>query len=120
MKEHISYIREKLSNIPNFIDTTSQTHYLVWIAMMDINDEFMKIITPKFLSEKTIFNIVKRIELLLDSICEITARHITLKVIAYYSSLFLSLETYLIDNELFESCKNLSIFTNIYYQKSPI
>lgn len=120
MKEHIKYIKNKLDTIPNFIDTTSQSHYLIWLTMLDINDNIIKIINPNILTEKIIFKINLRIEALLDSIYESAPGHIELKIMAHYSNFFLRLEKYLIDNELFESCRNLQIFTMIYYKKSPL
>lgn len=120
MKEHISYIREKLSNIPNFIDTTSQTHYLIWLAMLDINDEIIKIISPNILSERVINKINIRIVSILDNISEIAPGHIELKIMAHYSNFFLRLENYLLENELYESCRNLQIFNICYYKKNPI
>lgn len=120
MKENIKYIKEKLTQIPNFIDTTSQTHYVIWGSMVEINEQLIKLITPNILTEKQVFKICMKVNMLLDNLSEISPGHIELKIIAYYSKLLLKLESYCIDNELFESCANIKNYTNVYYQKNPI
>ena len=120
MKIHIKYIKNKLDTTPDFINTGTMSNYLTWLAMLDINDNIVKLITPKLLTEKVIYKIYQNIEEAFETITEITPGHIELKIVAHYSSFFLKLENYLIKEELFESCSNLQKFTEIYYKKSPI
>jgi hypothetical protein len=104
-----------LTTIPYFIDTKSREHHLLWLSMLDIKDFLQKLITNHFLDESTIFTILTKINKILDSISELVARHIELKVIAYYSKLFIYLEDIFLENELYESLQNLKTFTNMYY-----
>lgn len=121
MREFKNEIKSKLINIPSFIDTTNSTHYLLWQnGMLSINSELLKLISPKVLTEKTIFKIYLNINEILDEITTIVPPHIQLKVIAYYSKLFLYLEDKCIQYEFFESAANVKKYVDLYYQINPI
>jgi hypothetical protein len=113
LKKHIS---GKMVNIPNWIDTSSSLHHLIWNnGILSINAELLKLITNTILSEKTIFRIYVNITELLDSMSEITSNELQLRVVAYYSKLLMFLQDITIEEEAFESAANIKRFTDIYY-----
>jgi hypothetical protein len=118
LKKHIS---GKMVNIPNWIDTTSSLHHLIWNnGILSINAELLKLITNTILSEKTIFRIYVNITELLDSMSEITSNELQLRVVAYYSRLLMFLQDICIDEERYEAAANVRNFTDIYYNITPI
>jgi hypothetical protein len=118
LKKHIS---GKMVNIPNFIDTTSSLHHLIWQSgIQSINSELLKLITNSILTEKAVFKIYTNITDLLDNMSEITSVELQLKVIAYFSKMLLYLEDITIEYEFYESTANIKRFTDIYYVITPI
>jgi hypothetical protein len=118
LKKHIS---GKMVNIPNWIDTTSSLHHLIWNnGILSVNAELLKLITNTILSEKTIFRIYVNITELLDSMSEITSNELQLRVVAYYSRLLMFLQDICIDEERYEAAANVRNFTDIYYNITPI
>jgi len=108
-------------NIPNWIDTTSSLHHLIWNnGILSVNAELLKLITNTILSEKTIFRIYVNITELLDSMSEITSNELQLRVVAYYSRLLMFLQDICIDEERYEAAANVRNFTDIYYNITPI
>jgi hypothetical protein len=113
LKKHIS---GKMVNIPNWIDTSSSLHHLIWNnGILSINAELLKLITNTILSEKTIFRIYVNISELLDNMSEITSNELQLRVVAYYSKLFIFLQDITIEEERYEAATNVRNFTDIYY-----
>jgi hypothetical protein len=118
LKKHIS---GKMVNIPNWIDTTSSLHHLIWSAgIQSINAELLKLITNSILTEKAVFKIYTNITELLDNMSEITSVELQLKVITYFSKMLLYLEDITIEYEFYESTANIKRFTDIYYVITPI
>jgi hypothetical protein len=118
LKKHIS---GKMVNIPNWIDTSSSLHHLIWNnGILSINAELLKLITNTILSEKTIFRIYVNISELLDNMSEVTSNELQLRVVAYYSKLFIFLQDITIEEERYEAATNVRNFTNIYYNITPI
>jgi len=118
LKKHIS---SKMTNVPNFIDTTSSLHHLIWGAgIQSINAELLKLITNSILTEKVVFKIYTNITELLDNMSEITSVELQLKVMVYFSKMLLYLEDITIEYEFYESTANLKRFTDIYYVITPI
>ena len=118
LKKHIS---GKMVNIPNWIDTTSSLHHLIWNnGILSVNAELLKLITNTILSEKTIFRIYVNITELLDSMSEITSNELQLRVVAYYSRLLIFLQDICIEEERYEAAANVRNFTDIYYNITPI
>jgi uncharacterized protein YerC len=118
LKKHIS---GKMVNIPNWIDTTSSLHHLIWQSgIQSINAELLKLITNSILTEKAVFKIYTNITDLLDNMSEITSVELQLKVIAYFSKMLLYLEDITIEYEFYESTANIKRFTDIYYVITPI
>jgi len=114
LKKHIS---SKMTNMPNFIDTTSSLHHLIWSAgIQSINAELLKLITNTILTEKVVFRIYTNITDLLDNMSEITSVELQLKVIAYYSKMLLYLQDITIEEERYEAAANVRNFNDIYYQ----
>jgi hypothetical protein len=118
LKKHIS---GKMVNIPNWIDTSSSLHHLIWNnGILSINAELLKLITNTILSEKTIFRIYVNITELLDNMSEVTSNELQLRVVAYYSKLFIFLQDITIEEERYEAATNVRNFTDIYYNITPI
>ena len=117
IKQLKNEITKKMVNIPNWLDTTSSLHHLVWHSgIQSINSELLKLITNTILTEKTVFRIYTNITDLLDNMSEITSVELQLKVIVYVSKMLLYLEDITIDYEFYESTANLKRFNDIYYQ----
>jgi hypothetical protein len=120
-RELKGFVSSKMTNIPNFIDTTSSLHHLIWQdGVLSISSELLKLITNTILSEKTIFRIYVNINELLDAMSEITSNELQLKVIAYLSRLLLWLQDISISEECYEVAANVRNFTSIYYNINTI
>jgi hypothetical protein len=117
IKEAKSEIMRNMVNIPKWIDTTSSLHHLVWHqGILVVNDEVLKLVTRSILTEKIVFKIYTNITALLDNLYEITSTELQMKILVYFSKLFIYLEDFTLENELFEITANLQRFTDLYYQ----
>lgn len=121
IKELKSIISIKLSSIPPFIDTTSSLHHLVWHnGILNINSELLKLITSRILSEKIVFRIYTYISDMFDNISELISNEMHLRIIAYYSKMFIYLENICIREENYEAAANIKRFCDIYYNINTI
>ena len=116
MKQFKKDIIYELSKLPNWLDTTTSLHHLVWHSGMNsISNELLKLITTQILTEKTIFRIVQNVNELIDELSELTPQHIYIKIIAYYSKFLIYIEMISIEKEHYEVTENFKKFTDIYY-----
>ena len=83
--EFKKYIKGELCIIPEWIDTKSSLHHLIWFDTMGlINGEILKLITNNILSERVIFRIVTNINDCLDMLDEITDSDTKMNITTYY------------------------------------
>ena len=118
IKDFRAFILRKLMNIPDFINTTSSLHYIIWNSLSDINTIMMRLISNSVMRETTITKLVDIINDIFDDIYDITPYDLQINIIAYFSTVRLWLEKISIRYEFFESAANLKRFDSIYYQNN--
>lgn len=120
LKEVKSYMSDKMINIPEFINSTSSIHYLVWNSLCEINSILLKLISNSIIREATICKLVEKTNLILDDMYDIIPNGLQMNVIAYFSKMVIWLERVCIHNELYEAAANIKRYDNIYHKISPI
>lgn len=116
IKQLKNEITKKMVNIPNWLDTTSSLHHLVWQSgIQSINSELLKLITNNLISEKAIFRIYLNITESLDTLSEIITPELQTRIIVHFSKTLLYLEEVTIDNESYEATANIKKLTDLYY-----
>jgi hypothetical protein len=118
LKEFRAFVLKKLMNIPDFINTTSSTHFIIWNSLCDINTIMMRLISNSVMKETTITKLVDIVNDIFDDIYDITTYDLQINIIAYFSTVRLWLERISIKYELFETAANLKRFESIYYQNN--
>lgn len=118
IKEFRAFVLRKLINIPDFIDTTSTSHYIIWNSLYDINTIMMRLISNSIMRETTITKLVDTVNEIFDDIYDITPYDLQINIIAYFSTVRLWLERISIRYEFFESAANIKRFDTIYYQNN--
>jgi|688.fasta_scaffold301707_4 hypothetical protein len=118
IKDFRAFILRKLMNIPDFINTTSSLHYIIWNSLSDINTIMMRLISNSVIRETTITKLVDIVNDIFDDIYDITPYDLQINIIAYFSTVRLWLEKISIRYEFFESAANLKRFDSIYYQNN--
>jgi hypothetical protein len=118
IKEFRAFVLKKLMNIPDFINTTSSTHFIIWNSLCDINTIMMRLISNSVMRETTIIKLVDIVNDIFDDIYDITTYDLQINIIAYFSTVRLWLEKISIKYELFETAANLKRFESIYYQNN--
>jgi len=118
IKDFRAFILRKLMNIPDFINTTSSLHYIIWNSLSDINTIMMRLISNSVMRETTITKLVDIVNDIFDDIYDITPYDLQINIIAYFSTVRLWLERISIRYEFFESAANIKRFDSIYYQNN--
>ena len=118
IKDFRAFILRKLMNIPDFINTTSSLHYIIWNSLSDINTIMMRLISNSVMRETTITKLVDIVNDIFDDIYDITPYELQINIISYFSTVRLWLEKISIRYEFFESAANLKRFDSIYYQNN--
>lgn len=118
IKEFRAFVLKKLMNIPDFINTTSSLHFIVWNSLCDINTIMMRLISNSVMRETTIIKLVDIVNEIFDDIYEITPYELQINIIAYFSTVRLWLERISIRYEFFETAANIKRFDSIYYQNN--
>ena len=118
IKDFRAFILRKLMNIPDFINTTSSLHYIIWNSLSDINTIMMRLISNSVMRETTITKLVDIVNDIFDDIYDITPYELQINIIAYFSTVRLWLEKISIRYEFFESAANIKRFDSIYYQNN--
>jgi hypothetical protein len=119
-KEFVSFISKKMSIIPDFIDTTSSVHYMVWGSLCEVNLSLLKLVTKTILSEKTVFRILNEINNVFDELDELLPSDLQLKVLFYFMRIRTMIEDWSIRYEFYETSANINRFNEIYLQNNPI
>ena len=115
MKELKNIITSRLSYIPDYINTTSSTHHIIWLNVCDINCELLKLISNSILNEKSVFKVFTNVNTLIDVLDEITDNDMKVKLLVHFSKTLLYLEQITIDNEAYEATANIKKFNDLYY-----
>ena len=118
IKEFRAFVLRKLMNIPDFINTTSSTHYIVWNSLSDINTIMIRLISNSVMRETTIIKLVDTVNDIFDDIYDITPYDLQINIITYFSTVRLWLERISIRYEFFETAANIKRFDSIYYQNN--
>jgi len=118
IKDFRAFILRKLMNIPDFINTTSSLHYIIWNSLSDINTIMMRLISNSVMRETTITKLVDTVNDIFDDIYDITPYDLQINIISYFSTVRLWLEKISIRYEFFESAANIKRFDSIYYQNN--
>ena len=121
LKDFRLRLKKKFQNIPEFIDCTNSTHYLIWNAgVCNINDELMKLVTDRFLTEKQIFNVYCEISSLLDDMVSISSIELQNDVLKYYLKSLLFIKNKSLEFELYETTSNIKKFSDIYFNSAAM
>lgn len=120
IKEFRTFISKEMTKIPNFIDTTSSVHYMVWGSLCEVNLILLKLISTSVLTEKSIFKMVTEVNNIFDELDEILPNDLQLKVLLYFIKMKTIIENKSIDYEFYETVANINRFNNIYLQNNPI
>lgn len=120
IKDFKNFITKELSRIPNFIDTTSSTHFMIWGSLCEVNLILLKLVSNTVLSEKIIFKMVKQVDEVFDELDNILTNELQVKVLIYFMKVKMLIENKSIDYEFYETTANINRFNNIYLENNPI
>lgn len=101
------------SRIPDFIDTKSPFHKILWAQMDDANDILLTLLVNKVLSDRVINGLADRFEDAAEKLLDGCDDHLIINLSNYYINLHQWLLETTVEWELFEASSNLHRFHNI-------
>jgi len=105
----------EFNSLPDFIDTTSEIHLLLWDSMCDCNNIVMNLILDKVLKESSIIVLTYKFDDYFQD-CLNIVDNMEVELSVYYSVIFGIMMARTLEEELYESTSNLKRFTSLYYK----
>lgn len=112
-REEFEYL---LSNIPDFIDMTSDLHNDIWEVMSGCNDMFLLLTDSRFLDKKLITKIVKKFNECMDYFSDLD-NNLSFSISIYYINLLDYFLDRCLEDEEYEAAENIRLFNEIYSKK---
>lgn len=112
MKDIRSDFRNRMNNIPYFIDSKKPTHKLIWTILFNINDIYYSLIREVVLNDNQIEIIIEKYNILIDDLYKIEiSNDLSFELILYEDNIIKYLTKECLDNEEYETLANISKFT---------
>lgn len=109
---------KEMNSIPDFINTTSTTDFIIWNSMDFLNHLLLMMVRDNVMSDTKVNGIITKFEMEMNSILNQYDKH--LEVILYYSTLIDYFMYRTIQEEKYEASSNLKKFIDKYYKNQPI
>ena len=113
--ETIKIYKDYIRYIPDFIDSKSMTHKLLWDDMSSISNILIKLFSSKVLNHYRLSNIHQLVEPFLESIADTIVNYgLGLDIKVYYEVIFLDFINISLEREEYEIAENLKNYYNLY------
>jgi hypothetical protein len=113
--ETIKIYKDYIRYIPDFIDSKSMTHKLLWDDMSSISNILIKLFSSKVLNHYRLSNIHQLVEPFLESIADTIVNYgLGFDVKMYYEVIFLDFISICLEREEYEIAENLKNYYNLY------
>jgi hypothetical protein len=103
------------SRIPKFINSTDQLHYILWQALSECNNQLMRLVIDRPLTDRKVANVINDFHDIIEAIISNTPANIQLQVSAYYTILLDKMITRSLEEEHYEVCSNIKKFSDYYF-----
>jgi len=106
------------ARIPKFINSTDQLHFILWQALGECNNQLIRLIIDKPLTDRKVANVINDFHDIIEAIVDNTPANIQLQVSAYYTILLERMISRSLEEEHYEVCSNIKKFSDYYFNNT--
>lgn len=116
--QNINKVKDKVMrlciNIPDFINSTLNSDFMLWTSMQLTSDIFIRLLTTTKLEDSLINHYAQYYNNELDSLIEVYPMDKAIGVIRYYENIQSSMLDMCLEEELYEVCHNINRFQEAF------